>query len=104
MSSNSLKSIKYTGLNNNSFQKIDGLMQNINKKAVELGATQNRLESALESTATNIENLTSSRSTLRDADIGEVSSQFIRQQILQQAAATLMSTANQAPAIALQLI
>ena len=79
-------------------------MNNLSTKATQLGAAQNRLESALESTGVNIENLTKSRSTLRDADIGEVSSQFIRQQILQQAAATLMSTANQAPAIALQLI
>ena len=40
----------------------------------------------------------------RDADIAEVSSQYIRQQILQQASATLLSTANQSPSIALQLI
>jgi len=33
-----------------------------------------------------------------------VSSQYIQQQILQQASATLMATANQMPAIALQLI
>jgi flagellin len=51
-----------------------------------------------------MDNLTSSLSTIRDADISEVSSDFIRQQILQQAAATLMSTANQTPAIALQLL
>jgi len=65
---------------------------------------QNRLESALESIEVNINNLTSSRSTIRDADIAEVSSQYIQQQILQQASATLMATANQMPAIALQLI
>ena len=64
----------------------------------------NRLESALESISVNIENLTSSLSTIRDADIAEISSTYIQQQILQQAAATLMSTANQSPAIALQLI
>ena len=79
-------------------------MNKVNAKAVELGAAQNRLDSALESTAVNIENLTSSRSTLRDADIAKESSAFIKSQILQQAAATLMSTANQSPSIALQLI
>ena len=59
---------------------------------------------ALQSIEVNINNLTSSRSTIRDADIAEVSSQYIQQQILQQASASLMSTANQSPAIALQLI
>ena len=36
--------------------------------------------------------------------MAEVSSTYIQQQILQQASATLMSTANQTPAIALQLL
>ena len=49
-------------------------------------------------------NLASSRSTIRDADIAEVSSHYIQQQILQQASSTLLATANQTPSIALQLI
>ena len=43
-------------------------------------------------------------STIRDADIAEESSAYIRNQILQQAAMTLMATANQTPSIALQLL
>ena len=50
------------------------------------------------------ENITSSLSTLRDADIAEESSNYIQSQILQQAAATLLSTANQTPSIALNLL
>ena len=76
----------------------------LSEKSTQLGAVQNRLDSALDSIEVNIANLTSSLSTIRDADIAEVSSEYIRQQILQQASATLMATANQAPAIALQLI
>ena len=76
----------------------------LSEKATMLGAVQNRLDSALESIEVNINNLTATRSTIRDADIAEVSSHYIQQQILQQASATLMATANQAPAIALQLI
>jgi flagellin len=79
-------------------------LNQLSNKSTEIGAAQNRLESALESTMVNMDNLTSSLSTIRDADIAQVSSDYIRQQILQQAAATLMSTANQSPAIALQLI
>ena len=43
-------------------------------------------------------------STIQEADIAEESSAYIRNQILQQAAMTLMATANQTPAIALQLL
>ena len=42
--------------------------------------------------------------TIKDADIAQVSSEYIRQQILQQASATLLATANQTPSIALQLL
>ncbi|MBE7710848.1 MAG: hypothetical protein E7Z92_01775 [Cyanobacteria bacterium SIG31] len=84
--------------------KIDDLLSVVSNKATEYGAAQNRLESALEEISTQYENLVSTRSTIRDADIAEVSSQYIQQQILQQASATLMATANQMPAIALQLI
>ena len=65
---------------------------------------QNRLESALNSIEVNIQNLTSSRSTLRDTDIAKESARFVQEQILQEASATLLATANQTPAIALQLI
>ena len=69
-----------------------------------IGAAQNRVESAIEAIAVQSENVTSSLSTLRDADVAEESSKFIQSQILQQAAATLLSTANQTPSIALNLI
>ena len=83
---------------------VDSLLSIVSAKQTEYGAVQNRLESALDEISTQYENLVSSRSTIRDADMAEVSSEYIRQQILQQASATLMSTANQSPAIALQLI
>ena len=86
------------------YSTINDFLETVNRKETELGAVANRLESALESTTTNINNLTSSLSTIKDADISKVSSEYIKQQILQQAAATLLSTANQQPSIALQLI
>ena len=93
------------GLDNEDYlTKIDDLLTVVSNKATEYGAMQNRLESALDEISIKYENLVSSRSTIRDADIAEVSSQYIQQQILQQASATLMATANQTPAIALQLI
>ena len=90
--------------NGNYLSVIDNMLQTLNAKQTEFGAVQNRLESALDEISTQYENLISSRSTLKDADIAEVSSEYIKQQILQQASATLLSTANQSPALALQLL
>lgn len=87
-----------------SLDKIDKMINQVSAYQVKLGASQNRLECALELAEINSVNLTSSISTIKDADIAKVSSDFIRYQILQQACATLLSTANQMPAIALQLI
>ncbi len=84
--------------------QIDNLLSTVNAKQTEFGAAENRLMSVLEEISIHYDNLVSSRSTLRDADIAEVSSEYIRQQILQQASATLLSTANQTPAIALRLL
>ena len=83
---------------------LDNLIEMVNNKQTLYGAVENRLMSVLEEVATKRDNLVSSRSTIRDADIAEVSSHYIPQQILQQASATLLATANQSPAIALQLI
>ncbi len=83
---------------------IDNALKSIESKQTELGATENKLMSVLDALSINIENLTSSLSTIRDADIAEESSEYIRNQILQQASATLLSTANQNPSIALQLL
>ena len=83
---------------------IDEFIDIVSQKQTELGAVQNRLESALDSIEVNIHNLTSSRSTLRDADIAKESARFVQEQILQEASATLLATANQTPAIALQLL
>ena len=83
---------------------IDDMLELVSEKQTHFGAVQNRLESVLDEIIISRDNLISSRSTLRDADIAEVSSTYIKQQILQQASATLLATANQSPSIALQLI
>ena len=84
--------------------KIDKVINQISERTTTLGAAQNRIDSAIESIGVQSENITSSLSTLRDADISKESSNFIQAQILQQAAATLLSTANQTPSIALNLL
>lgn len=83
---------------------LDTALKNIDSRVTTLGATQNRIDSAASSIEVRTENLTSSLSTIRDTDVAKESSNYIQAQILQQASATLLATANQAPSIALSLI
>ena len=83
---------------------IDSAINEISERATKIGAAQNRVESAMTALDVQSQNIASSLSTLRDTDIASESSTYIQQQILQQASATLLSTANQLPSIALNLI
>ena len=83
---------------------LDAVISNISDKTTKIGAAGNRIDSAVESISVSSQNLTSTLSTIRDADVAEESSKYIKAQILQQAAATLLSTANQLPSLALNLL
>ena len=83
---------------------LDTAIDEISSRVTKIGAVQNRVESAISALDVQSQNLTSSLSTLRDTDIAEESSNYIQAQILQQASATLLSTANQLPSVALNLI
>ena len=83
---------------------LDKAIATITERTTLLGATQNRLESASDALQVQSDNLTSSLSTVRDADVASESSAYISAQILQSASASLLSTANQTPSIALNLI
>lgn len=83
---------------------IDNAIDEISKRVTKIGTAQNRIQSALSAVDVQSQNLTSSLSTLRDTDVAHESSKYIQAQILQQASATLLSTANQTPSIALNLL
>ena len=83
---------------------VDTALEAVQTKRTAIGAIQNRLDSASASLTTTIENLTSSKSTIMDADIAAESSEYINGQILQQAAVSLLVQANQAPQAALSLV
>ena len=83
---------------------LDSAINDISDRVTKIGAVQNRVTSAIEALDVQSQNLTSSLSILRYTDVAEESSNYIQAQILQQASATLLSTANQLPSIALNLI
>lgn len=84
--------------------QIDVAIDNISLRCTKIGAYMNRLDSAIDSTDIQRENLTEAVSTIKDADAATESSNYIKYQILQQATASLLATANQQPSIALNLI
>ncbi len=83
---------------------IDEAIEEISNRVTKIGAATNRVDSAIASIDVQSQNITSSLSTLRDTDVADESSKYIQAQILQQASATLLATANQTPSIALNLI
>ena len=83
---------------------IDKAIDNVSLRVTNIGAYMNRLESAIDATDIQRENLTEAISTIKDADVAKESSDYLKYQILQQSTATLLSTANQQPQIALNLL
>ena len=85
-------------------KNIDTALADVTGRKTAIGAAQQRVNSALEVTKVMSTNLTSAKSLIEDADIAEESSNYIKNQILQQTASSLLATANQNPSIALSLI
>ena len=70
----------------------------------DLGAQQNRLQSVVRSIANTTENLTAAESRIRDVDVAYETADLTRNSILQQAAVSVLSQANQQPQLALSLL
>lgn len=84
--------------------KVDGAIKDITSRKTTIGGLQARISSAMDTANVMQTNLTSAASLIQDADVAEESSNYIKQQILQQTSASLLATANQAPSIASSLI
>lgn len=84
---------------------VDSAITTVAQRQSSAGAYNSRLESVLESLAVRNENLTSAYSTVMDADVATETSNYIKQQLLQQTASTMLIQAQQLNAtMALSLI
>jgi flagellin len=83
---------------------VDGMLGAIDAKRAELGAVQNRFSSTIRNQSNIIENLSSARSRIQDADFATETAKLTKAQILQQAGASILSQANQRPQAALSLL
>ncbi|ATL92130.1 flagellin [Aeromonas sp. CU5] len=82
----------------------DAMLGVVDGKRAELGAVQNRLDSTIRNQANISENVSAARSRIRDADFATETANMTKQNILQQAASSVLSQANQRPQAALQLL
>ncbi len=83
---------------------VDDAVTDVSVQRAKLGAAQNQVETAVASLGVGIENLATSESRIRDADIAEVSTELVTRQIMQQAGVAVLAQANTSSQSVLQLL
>ncbi|VXB81285.1 Flagellin [Arthrobacter sp. 9AX] len=83
---------------------LDEAITAVSTGRASLGASQNRLESAVQTINVAKENLTASNSRIRDTDMAEEMVKFTRNNILSQAGTAMLAQANQSNQGVLQLL
>lgn len=87
-----------------SLSKLDDSLVRVNRTRANLGALQNRLQSASNGLAITDENFSAANSRIRDVDVAAETADMAKNNILNQAGVSVLSQANQAPNAALKLI
>ncbi|WMJ69126.1 flagellin [Stenotrophomonas sp. 24(2023)] len=83
---------------------VDKALESVNGVRADLGAIQNRFTSVVANLQTSSENLSASRSRIRDTDFAKETAELTRTQILQQAGTAMLAQANQVPQNVLSLL
>jgi len=86
------------------FAVLDGGVDAVNTARGDLGAGQNRMDSALRSILNARENLSAAESRIRDVDVASETADLTRNSIMQQASVSVLQQANVQPQIALSLL
>lgn len=89
---------------NNSITVIDKALNRVSETRASLGAVQNRLEHTINNLGATSENLTAAESRIRDTDMAKEMMGFTKNNILMQAAQSMLAQANQQPQGVLQLL
>lgn len=83
---------------------IDKAITAIDTQRADLGAVQNRFDSTVANLQSIVENSTSARSRIQDADFAAETAELTKQQTLQQASTAILAQANQLPSSVLSLL
>jgi flagellin len=85
-------------------KSVDEALLKVGKMRADFGAVQSRLNTTVSNLDIQYENLSAANSRIRDADVAHESAELASSNILQQAAVSILSQANQQPATALRLL
>ncbi|UUL82265.1 flagellin N-terminal helical domain-containing protein [Sphingomonas qomolangmaensis] len=85
-------------------ENYDDAIATIANRRADLGATQNRLESAVNNLTSNATNLSDARSRIEDADFSAETTALAKAQILSQASTAMLAQANQSQQGVLSLL
>ncbi|MGN5232904.1 flagellin A [Aeromonas veronii] len=102
--STSINSIQAASSAQLAMANLDYMIKVVDSKRAELGAVQNRFDSTIRNQANVSENVSAVCSRIRDADFATETANLTKQNILQQAASTILGQANQRPQSALSLL
>ncbi len=85
-------------------EALDAAITQVTNERAELGASINRFEQTISNLRVTVENVTSARSRIQDADFAAETAALTRLQILQQSGMAVLSQANQIPQGVLALL
>ena len=85
-------------------EMMDKMIAQVDGQRANLGAMQNRLESSIRNQSNVAANEADARSRIRDADFAQESANLTQQNIIQQAASSMLMQANTRPQLGLSLI
>jgi flagellin len=83
---------------------IDNALTEVNSSRADMGAIQNRFSSTIANLSTTSENLSASRSRIRDTDYAKETAELTSTQILQQAGTAMLAQANTSPQSVMTLL
>ncbi|MGI6731921.1 MAG: flagellin [Anaerovoracaceae bacterium] len=83
---------------------INDAISKVSSERSKLGAFQNRLDHTINNLGASAENLTAAESRIRDVDMAKEMMEFTKNNILSQAAQSMLAQANQMPQGVLQLL
>jgi flagellin len=89
---------------NKAIVSIDAALSTVVQERAKLGASINRFEQTISNLRVTVENLTSARSRIQDADFAAETAALTRLQILQQSGMAVLSQANNLPQGVLALL
>ena len=92
------------GIAADSITRVKSAIEKVSVNRGRLGALQNRLEHTLNNLATTTENMTNAESRIRDTDMAQEMMAFTKNNVLVQAAQSMLAQANQQPQQVLQLL